>query len=131
MHDHANYIHTVARIMKEAGFHVLFVGGHDWQPRGGHIVLGCQDGWDDYREDTAADVLWDERNGWRIKWLGITDPLCDPSVVASPTQVAFAVGAAVGQTPTAVDHRFDDVRAEPGTPEFEAALAAYEPENAR
>lgn len=110
--------------MSDAGFHVLSATrSWDWQPRGGHIVLGCQDGWDHY-DRGDADVLWDEQNGWRIRWGGLTDDLCAPGV-PSPNQVASAVGAHVGQTPTAFDPEFKNVYVEPGTPEFDAALAAY------
>lgn len=126
MVDHAPYIHAVAAHLGKAGFHVLSVGGHDWEPRGGHIWLGCQDGWDHY-DRGDADLRWDETAGWTITWGGLTDPLFAPRV-ASPSSVAFAVGAVVGQTPTACSDRFADVRAEPGTPEFDAALAAYDTE---
>lgn len=124
MTDHAPYIHTVARVLTEAGFHVLSVGGHDWQPRGGHIELGAQDGWDDYRYETA-DVRWDEPNGWSCLWGGITHELSVP-LLASPATVAIALGHLLGPTPGRLDFdRFASVRAEAGTAEFDAALAAY------
>ncbi len=122
MTDHAHYIHAVATHLDKAGFYVLSVGGHDWSPRGGRITLGCQDGWDRY-DWGDADVLWDERDGWRIRW-GMTEDLCP--MLATPGRVAVAVGLHVGQVARYVDgETFDRVRAEPGTPEFDAALAAY------
>lgn len=128
MIDHAPYIHAVARHLTAAGFHVLSVGGHDWEPRGGHILLGCQDGWSDYSQGDA-EVCWTERDGWTIKWGGLTDSLCAPGV-AGPNAVAFAVGAHVGQTPEAYDPEARDVWAKAGAPEFDAALAAYVTEEA-
>jgi hypothetical protein len=125
--DHAPYIHAVARHLSDAGFYVRSVGGHDWPPRGGHIELGCQDGWDDY-DRGDADLLWDEATGWRLRWGGLTDFLSVPTL-ATPATVALAIGHVVGQTAARVDgETFDSVRAEPGTPEFDAALAAYDTE---
>jgi hypothetical protein len=124
MTDHAPYIHAVARHLDAAGFHVLSVGGHDWYPRGGHIRLGCQDGWSDYGQGDA-DVRWDDTGGWSIKWGGLTDDLSVP-LLATPAVVAMAVGLHVGQAFASVDgETFDSPRADPGTPEFEAALAVY------
>lgn len=124
MTDHAPYIHAVARHLTAAGFYVLSVGGHDWVPRGGHILLGCQDGWDHY-DRGDADLRWDEANGWSIRW-DMTEQLSVPPL-ATPAHVAMAVGHVVGQTPAPVDgESFDSPRVELGTPEFDAALAAYE-----
>lgn len=127
MADHVYYIHAVADMLDKAGFWVKSVGGHDWAPRGGHILLGCQDGWEDYRHDTA-DVLWDEQAGWRIQWGGLTEDLCVP-VLAVPWVVAMAVGDHVGQT-AQVGEQVGDYPTPVvavGTAEFEAALAVYEP----
>lgn len=124
MTDHAPYIHAVARHLTAAGFYVLSVGGHDWSPRGGHILLGAQDGWDDY-DRGDADVRWDEANGWSIRW-GMTEELSVP-LLATPAVVAMGVGLHVGQVALPVDgETFDSVRAKLGKPEFDAALAAYE-----
>ncbi len=126
MTDHAPYIHAVAKHLDKAGFYVLSVGGHDWEPRGGHIELGCQDGWDHY-DRGDADLLWDEQNGWRIRWGGLTYDLC--RMLDPPAVVTMAVGQSVGQTPLPVDgETFGRLEAEPGTPEFDAALAAYDTE---
>lgn len=129
--DHAHYVHAVARTLDEAGFWVKSVGGHDWQPRGGHILLGCQDGWDRY-DQGDADVLWDEQDGWRTKWGGLTEDLSVP-ILAAPWVVAMSVGDHVGQTAQVGefvgDYPTPVVAA--GTPEFDAALAAYVPEDAR
>ncbi len=129
--DHAHYIHAVARTLDQAGFWIKSVGGHDWTPRGGHILLGCQDGWDDYRHDTA-DVRWDEEDGWRILWGGLTYDLGIP-MLAPPWQVAVAVGEHVGQSAHVTGHEgvYPSPTAAPGTAEFDAALAAYVPEDAR
>lgn len=128
--DHAPYVHAVARALDDAGFDVQSVGGHDWSPRGGHILLGAQDSWDACRHDDA-DVLWDERDGWRCRWGGLTYDL-HVSNLATPARVVMAVGHLLGPTPQlsgVVDLR--DVRAEFGTPEFDATLAAYVTEEAR
>ncbi len=129
--DHAHYVHAVARTLEEAGFHVLSVDRHDWQPRGGHILLGCQDGWDRY-DWGDADVLWDEQSGWRIQWGGLTEDLCVP-LLAAPWVVAVAVGERVGQPAHVTGHEgvYPTVRAAPDTAEFAAALAAYAPEDTR
>lgn len=129
MIDHAPYIHAVARVLGDAGFWVRSVGGHDWKPRGGHILLGCQDGWERY-DWGDADVRWNERDGWTCEWGGITDSL-GVRRIETPNRVAVAVANVVGQTPAHVGTPFRGVDAEPGTAEFDAALAAYQPETTR
>ncbi len=123
MAAHASYIHAVADHLDKAGFFTLSVR---WDPRSGHIELGCQDGWDHYDRGDAT-LTWDEQAGWRIRWGGITTDLTLPRV-ASPDSVAAAVGWHLGVEPGHVTgaEEIADVRAKPGTPEFEAALAAYD-----
>ncbi len=125
MADHAPYIHAVADHLDKAGFFTLSVR---WEPQGGHIELGCQDGWDHY-DRGDADVLWDVRDGWRIRWGGLTDDLCVP-MLAPPWVVALAVGDHVGQAAQIgdVDGTYQGQITKPGTPEFDAALAAYDTE---
>lgn len=124
--DHAHYIHAVARALKESGFDVLSVGGHDWEPRGGHILLGVQDDWSDY-EDPDADVRWDEQEGWLLHWRGMRDDLGIGRVPA-PARIATAVSGHLGCTRVAdYSATYPDVGYAPSAAEFEAALAAYEP----
>ncbi len=126
MTDHAPYIYAVARHLSSAGFHVRSVAVPE-APRGGRIRLTCQDGWDAYDRGDAY-LSWDVEAGWRIRWGGLTDELGVP-LLAAPAVVAMAVGLHVGQTALPVDgETFDRVRAQPGTAEFDAALAAYETE---
>jgi hypothetical protein len=127
MTDHAPYLHAVAAHLDKAGFVALSGAVYTKPTRSGHIQLGCQDGWDHY-DRGDADLTWDEQRGWRIRWGGLTDDLPVPTL-ATPAVVAMAVGHHVRQTPLPVDgESFDSPRAEPGTPEFEAALAAYDTE---
>ncbi len=124
MTDHAPYVHAVADCLDRAGFFVMSVGGHDWAPRGGHIRLGCQDGWDRY-DWGDADLLWDVAEGWRLKWGGLTRDL-PVRVLSEPNHVAAAVGDAVGQMAHAVGgYGWGEVDAADGTPEFDAFLARY------
>lgn len=123
--DHGHYIHAVATTFRDSGFDVASVGGHDWEPRGGHIRLWPQDNWDDYRHD--ADVLWDERDGWRCRRGGITEDLSVANL-ASPAVVVSAVGYLLGfaaQLPPGVVFR--SVQAQFGTPGFDAELGSYGP----
>lgn len=130
MPDHAHYIHTVARVMSAAGFHVRSVGGHDWQPRGGHILLGVQDDWDSY-DDPDADVRWDEDNGWSLHHRGMTEDF-GIGRLPKPARVVSAVAVELGITRTTdYSTRWPEVGHEPSRAEFDAALAAYEPERSR
>lgn len=124
--DHAHYLHAVADALKAAGFSILSSGGHDWTPRGGHILLEAQDGWDDYRY-ADADVRWNERDGWTCMWGGITHEL-NAAVLASPACVVMAVGHLLGPTPQLPgDADWTSPRVTVGTAGFDAALAAYVP----
>lgn len=126
MTDHATwrYLDAVACHLDTAGFYVLSVTLDDRALPGGRIELGCQDGWDHY-DRGDADLRWDEQKGWTIRW-GLTDDLSVP-LLATPAAVAMAVGLHVGQAFAPVEgETFDSPRVEPGTPEFDAALAAYE-----
>lgn len=128
MADHAHYIQAVADHLDEADFYVMSVSCTDWPPRMGYIRLGCQDGWDHY-DWGDLDLSWDDRTGWNAKWGGLTDDLGLPGV-APPWRIAMTVGVHVGQ---ATDFEIGDDRGSdvtPGTAEFEAALATYEPKEA-
>ncbi len=128
--DHAHYVHAVANTLRDAGFDVRSVGGHDWEPRGGHILLGCQDDWGDY-EDPDADVRWDALDGWRLHWRGIVEDL-GIGRLPHPAKVCAAVAEHLGCTRTADrNSRWPDVGYAPTDEAFDAALAAYEPETTR